>query len=182
MVDVHLSGSEKGTVKITKAELMKMIDSSFVFPKEKSVIAKEVNDAHIKLSYACVNGNCNFSNALTSIEKNQEATELKGLRVKQLTKIIVETIDQNPDVFPSGGLGGYIFQSTGRSYMILKNETPPLGDVRFGFVDLTKVRKKLIFESMRKREQDQDWTLKLITVASIASSLALAFKLMRVVK
>jgi hypothetical protein len=177
-INVNLSGSEKGTVKIAKADFMLMVDSSFVFPKE-SVITKEVNDAHIKLSYACIDGTCNFSQALTSIQKDKEAAELKGLGVQQLTKVIVDTINQNPDVFPSQGLGGYIFQSTGRSYMLLKNETSPLSDVRFGFVDLTEVRKKLIFESMRKHEQDQDFAWKSITAASI---LILAIRSLRVVK
>jgi hypothetical protein len=181
-IDVNISGSEKWTVKIAKTDLMLMVDSSFVFPKEKSVIEKEVNDAHIKLSYACVDGTCNFSHAFTSIQKNKEAAELKGLGVQQLTKVIVDIIDQNPDVFPSQGLGGYIFRSTGRSYLLLKNETPPSRDARYGFVDLTEVRKKLIFESMRKHEQEQNRTWQLITAASVASSLTLAFKLMRVVK
>jgi hypothetical protein len=182
-INVNISGgSEKWSVKIAKADLMLMIDSSFVFPKEKSVIAKEVTEAHIQLSYACNDGNCNFSNALASIKTSNEAAELKGLGVQQLTKVIVDTIDQYPDVFPSQGLGGYIFQSTGRSYLLLKNETPPPSDVRYGFVDLTKIRKQLIFHSIRKHEQDQDWIWKAISAFSIATTLTLGMRFRRVAK
>lgn len=158
---------------------MVIVDSSFVYPQIKSVNEKELKEAQIQLSYTCIDGTCNFSDALTSIQKNNEAAELKALGVNQLTKVIVDLIDKNPDVFPSQGLGGYIFQSTGRSFLLLNNATPPEGDARLGLVDLTQVRKKLYFESLRVREQNQVWTLNLIAAAAVVSSLTFALKLMR---
>ena len=74
--------------------------------------------------------------------------------MKDLSSTIVSTVDQNPDVFPSLTCGGYILQSTGRSLLYIENETAGVKqqNPRYGFVDLTEVRKKLLFESMRQRE------------------------------
>lgn len=146
------SGSELGTsVIIAKTDVVQFVDSSFVFPKEKSVIDKEVKNADVKLWYSCIDGKCDFTSAIKTIT---ESNELKGLGVKQLSEIIVQTIDQNPDIFPSSTAGGYVLQSTGRSFLLLENKTEGVKDQspRYGFVDLTEVRKKLIFESMRQKE------------------------------
>ncbi len=52
-VEVNISGSEQTSVKIAKNDILMMIDSSFIYPKEKSVIDKEVKDAQLQLKYTC---------------------------------------------------------------------------------------------------------------------------------
>jgi hypothetical protein len=76
--------------------------------------------------------------------------------VKELSKEVIVSIDQNPELFPSWDLGGYLLQSTEIPFLFVRNDIPkPNGasaGVRYGFVNLTEVKKKLLYEGMRKRE------------------------------
>jgi hypothetical protein len=75
--------------------------------------------------------------------------------VKELAKQVMLSIEQNSDIFPSCDLGGYLLQTTGIPFLFVRNDTlvDKGNGVRYGFVDLTVIRKKLLFEAMRKREQ-----------------------------
>ena len=151
VVNLGSSGNDNGLVTVANSDAVHIVDSSFV----KSVIDKEAKSADVVLSYDCTDEKCNFSRVLASIIKSDE---LKGLGTKQLSEMIVKTIDENPGIFPSVTLGGYIFQATGRTFLFVENTTKGVKEKspRYGFVDLTEVRKKLLFEAMRQREYRHD--------------------------
>jgi len=176
------NGSNGDGAKISRSHLIQFIDSSFVFPKEKCVIDKEVKAAETVCTYSCQGEICNFNDAINEVVKSGE---LKGLGVKQLTEVIVRTISDNPDVFPSSDLGGYVFQSTGRSYFLLQNKSAGLNTAvnrRYGFVDLTEVRRKLLLESMRQKEAQEDNFWKVATGVSIAITTGSLVLILRKIK
>ena len=175
-INLNNSGGENGTtVKIAKSDVIQLVDTSFIYPKEKSVIDKEVKHADVKLSYHCQSNKCDFSDALKSIANGSCAGQLKGLGVKELSELIVETIDQNPQIFPSSGHGfkSYILQAqaTGRSFLLLENKSNGKKEetLRYDFIYLTEVRKKLLFQAMTKKENGRnDQTLKDISLGAFA--------------
>lgn len=157
----------KNIVSLQKADLVTIVDASFVYPKEKSIIDKEVKAAIVRVAYNCQSNKCNFEQALLKIQQGQEAGELKGLGVNKLSEILVGTIADNPEIFPSAALGGYILQSTGAAFLVLENKTQNFSNPspRYGFIDLNEVRKKLILQSMHNREVRSDNVWKASTLA-----------------
>ena len=146
-------GARDEEVSITRAYLVALVDSGIVYPRTKSVLQKEITAAQIVISYTCVEHNCSYESALKEITNGEKAAELKALGVHELTKEIVSVISSNPKIFPSSGMDGYIFQAVGMPYLYVRNDsvsTEPKN--RAGFLDLSDVRKKLIFKSMRKKE------------------------------
>jgi hypothetical protein len=142
-------GSKGDQISLKKTDLVMFIDSSFVYPKANSVINNEIKEATVTLNYRCMDNKCSFTKVVENLKKS---AELKGVGVTDLTTEVVNVLDDNVDVFPSPALGGYIFQSTGRSYLFLKNEQVSGPDCRYGFIELSDIRKKLIFEKMRQQE------------------------------
>ena len=168
-VNVQMGPHDNDNVNLSGEHLLMFIDSSMVYPKEKSVIDKEVKASQVKLSYTCIDSKCKFEESLAKI---MDSAELKGLGVKDLTHVVVTSVSENPNVFPSSQLGGYILQSTGRSYMFLENCTPGIKDgtsLRYGFADLSDVRKKMIFEAIRLKAAKEDNFWKIATVSSIVT-------------
>jgi hypothetical protein len=156
-------GGKGDQVSVKKSELVNFVDRSFVYPKGKSVVDSEIEEAAVTIPYKCIDNKCNFEKVLQEITK---CGELKGMGVTDLTKEVVTVLDQNENVFPSPSLGGYIFQSTGRSYLFLQNDQVNGPNCRYGFIDLSDIKKKLIFEKMRQQEASMN-TEKYIVGAAV---------------
>ncbi len=173
-LNVNVPISDQQQVQIRKSRVVRMVDACFVYPKEDSMKDKEIKEAatSVNLSYSCKgNGECNFGPVIEAIKQN---AELKALGVKELTQEVLTTIDQNPELFPSSNLGGYVIQATGRPFLLVKNDSCKLPNPRYGFVDLTEVKKKLIFEAMQEKDSLVD--LSIITTAAAFAGIG-AFKI-----
>lgn len=74
--------------------------------------------------------------------------------MQELTKEIVTVIEKNPSIFLSSSLNGYVFQAVGKPILFLHNNSDPGPGVdgRSGFLYLSDVKKRLMFEAMRKKE------------------------------
>ena len=70
--------------------------------------------------------------------------------MQELTKEIVTVIVKNPSIFPSSSLNGYIFQAVGKPILFLRNNSDPGPGVdgRSAFLDLSDVKKRLMFEAI----------------------------------
>jgi hypothetical protein len=145
---------QEKSVAVNRTEFLLIVDSAIIYPREKSVLEKEIKEASIVINYKCVDQKCSFESVLKEMIEGQKAAELKGLGVQGLTKEIVTVIQANPSVFPSSGLNGYLFQSVGKPYLYLKNDTSLGKCARTGFMDLSDVRKRTFFEAMREKETD----------------------------
>ena len=119
--------------------------------------------SQVKLSYTCVDGKCNFEESLGEI---MDSAELKGLGVKDITHVVVTAVSENPNVFPSSQLGGYILQTAGRSNVFLENRTEGLkydNSLRYGFADI------MAFEAIRLKTAKEDNFWKIAAVSSIVT-------------
>ena len=115
-------------------------------------ISKYNETTIVECCYTCNESDCDFNKAIKQIENSGE---LKGLGVKLITESVVKTIAENPKVFPSCGLGGYIIQYSGRPYLILKNNTINFkqnDDCRYGLLERDEIMKSVLSEG--KRQQD----------------------------
>ena len=149
-------GAKENEVSIKRADLVALVDSGIVYPRSKSVLEKEIREAEagIVISYSCVEHNCSYESALKEILQGQKAAELKAYGVQELTKEVVSILNSNPLMFPSSAVQGYVFQAVGKPYLYLRNDSYPRPgvDSRVGFIDLSDVKKKLMFEAMKQRE------------------------------
>jgi hypothetical protein len=149
-------GAKENEVSIKRADLVTLVDSGIVYPRSKSVLEKEIKEAEaeIVISYTCVEHNCSYESALKEILQGHKAAELKAYGVQELTKEVVSILNSNPLIFPSSAVKGFVFQAVGKSYLYLRNDSSSCPGVnsRVGLIDLSDVKKKLIFEAMRQKE------------------------------
>jgi hypothetical protein len=169
--NINLNFGTKETATLSKEELLVIIDSSLVYPTSKS-LAKREKDASLVVTYNCRNKKCDFAKA---IEEIVNSGELKALGVKELAKQVMLSVEQNPDVFPSCDLGGYLLQTTGIPFLFVKNDTlvDSGNGVRYGFAELTEIRKKLVFEAMRKMNEYPEFTTCLLERACLPALVSL---------
>lgn len=179
------SGQETDKVKVSTTELISFVDSSFVYPKEDSILNKEMTEAvehGVVVCYKCTDTRCNFHDALAEISEGSKASELKALGGQELSLEVVRIIAENPKIFPSSGLGGYILQATGRPYLFVKNATydnVPAGSTRvykrYGFAELSDVRKQLMFRVLKNKDNKsriEDFALGMAVCAAGISGLS----------
>jgi hypothetical protein len=97
VINVPLSG--QSSVQIRKNEMVRIVDASFIYPREepiKEFDIKEAGKANV-LEYSCDDTHgCKFDVVIDAIKKS---AELKSLRMKGLTNEIVASISQNSEIF-----------------------------------------------------------------------------------
>jgi len=152
-IHIHVGAMDQDML-ISRTDLAVLIDSGIVYPKSKSVLKKKIQEAQIVIDFYCIEEKCSYASVLKEILHGPKAGELKALGVQELTKEIVTVIEKNPSIFLSSSLNGYVFQAVGKPYLFLHNNSDPGpgDDARCGFLDLSDVKKRLIFEAMRKKE------------------------------
>lgn len=90
--------------------------------------------------YKCDSNKCEFP--ITTLK---ESIELKSSGTKETAEVIMHTIDAHQQLFTSRQCGGYIFQAAGKSLVFIQNDSVvPNDETRFGFIDLTETRRRLI--------------------------------------
>jgi len=131
-------------LQLEEVDITSVVDSSFVYPSYKSVKDKEIKEIPTKLvfHYKCNSNRCEFP--MTALK---ESMHLKSCGIKETTEVIVHTIDSNQQLFTARQCGGYIFQAAGKSLFLIQNDSVvPNDETCFGFVDLTKARRRLIHQ------------------------------------
>ena len=176
-VTINLSSSEK--VSVTNRKLTDLVQASIVYPKFKSVKDKEVKEAFINYDYHCSTTECFFSPVEEQITKCTLA-ESKGVR--EISAAIVKELRNIPTASTSAG---FIIQSGGgASIMYIKNKdiTPKEGDL-VGFIDVTEVRRRLIYEHLVQQENRHHLETALIggTIGAIGgvTLMGIALKLLK---
>jgi hypothetical protein len=173
--NINVNVGSQEVVTVSQQELRTVVATSMVYPKAKSMEEKEIKMCDTKIPYTCDSEKCQFAVAITAIQKNSVLNQ-KG--VKETAEAVVTTIDQNQNLFTAGEVGGYVIQSLGLPFLFLENKsvkrTP---DTPVGFIDLTEVRRGLIYKEIQKNNTINDWWK--IATASVLSSgfVAIMFKL-----
>lgn len=153
---VHFGVDGKRNLELEEIDIMSVVDSSFVYPSFKSLKDKEVAEISSKLifHYKCDSNKCEFP--ITAL---RDSAELKSIGIKETTDIIVSTIDAHQQLFTARQCGGYILQAAGKSMVLVQNDSVvPNDETRFGFVDLTETRRRLIhqYELTRLRKSQSE--------------------------
>lgn len=141
---VNFGVDGKQELQLEEVDIMTVVDSSFVYPSFKSVKDKEMTEIPTKLifNYKCDSNKCEFP--ITAL---RESVELKSIGIKETAEVIVHTIDAHQQLFTARQCGGYIFQAAGKSIVLIQNDSVvPSDETRFGFVDLTETRRRLIHQ------------------------------------
>ena len=136
-------------LQLEEVDIVNVVDSSFVYPSFKSVKDKEMTEIPSKLifHYKCDSNKCEFP-----IMTLKESIELKSSGTKETAEVIMHTIDAHQQLFTARQCGGYIFQAAGKSLVLIQNDSVvPNDETRFGFIDLTETRRRLI----RQREMSK---------------------------
>lgn len=142
-IKVNIGFDSDKAVSISPKIFDEVLLLSMFKPKVKSRINKEIKESKVNLDYKCEQGKCKFAEALLNI---RQSDELEGLGVRELATKIVESIEKNPDAYVAHTTGGFVLQSMGTSFLHLKNNSEGVAvDCRYGFVDLTEVRRKLLY-------------------------------------
>ena len=143
-------------LQLEEVDIVSVVDSSFVYPSYKSVKDKEIAEIPSKLifHYKCDSIKCEFP--MTALK---ESVDLKSIGIKETAEVIVHTVESNQQLFTARQCGGYIFQAAGKSlFLIQNNSVVPNDETRFGLVDLTEARRRLIHQhemSKLRRAQAQ---------------------------
>ena len=144
-------------LQLEEVDITTVVDSSFVYPSFKDVKDKEMTDIPTKLifNYKCDSNKCEFP--ITAL---RESVELKSIGIKETAEVIVHTIDAHQQLFTARQCGGYIFQTAGSLVLIQNDSVVPSDETRFGFVDLTEMRRRLIHQyemsKLRKAESERE--------------------------
>ena len=152
---VHLDIGGNENVNVTGFEIASIVDASFVYPKYKSMKDKELKPSSNLLSfkYKCDDVKCGIAAALIQIKANQD---LKRLGVKEISEVVVDTIERYPGRFLPAKVGGYVLQSMGIPFLYLERDNADLPgnpDTPVGFTDLIEVRRRLIHQSSFEKVQ-----------------------------
>lgn len=130
-------------LQLEEVDITTVVDSSFVYPSFKSVKGKEMVEIPTKLifNYKFDSNKCEFP-----ITAFRESAELKSIGIKETAEVIVRTIDAQ-QLFTARQRGGYIFQAAGKSLVLIQNDSVvPSDETRFGFLDMTETRRRLIHQ------------------------------------
>lgn len=156
-------------LELAEVDILTVVDSSFVYPSFKSVKEKEIKEISSRLifHYKCDSSNCEFP--ITALK---ESVDLKSTGTKETAEVIVNAIDAHQQLFTARQCGGYIFQAAGKSLILLQNDSvAPSDDTRFGFVDLTETRRRLIHQyEMSKMRKTQSERFKIEQKAALFTS------------
>jgi hypothetical protein len=175
-VNVKVSADEVLTV--SRKELRTVVGASMVYPKAKSMEGKEIKSCDVKFSYQCDSDKCHFANAIALIQKNGVLNR-KG--VKETVEVVVDTINENQNLFTASEVGGYVIQSMGNPFLFLENASVKrTDDTPVGFIDLTEVRRGLIYKAIQKAESRNEWYK--IIGTSVLSSGSLALIMLKFLK
>ena len=111
--------------------------------------------AEIIVPYECTNGKCDFAKAIATIAASNE---LIGISVKQYVQIIVETIAENPCLFPNESISGYVVKERCHPAVILENKTKGIkGTPKYGTVDVIQARWRMESGALKKRTDMLFW-------------------------
>lgn len=129
-------------LQLEEVDIAIVIDNSFVYPSHKNLKDQELAEVPLKsiFHYKCDSNKCNFP-----LDKIRDDPDLKAFGIRDTADIIATTIESNQQLFTARLCGGYILQAAGKPLALIKNDSvDPVDDTRFGFVDLTDVRRRLI--------------------------------------
>jgi hypothetical protein len=128
-------------------DITSVVGSSFVYPSYESVKAKEMTVIPTQLifNYKCDSNDshkCVFP--MTALS---ESAELKSVGIRETAEVVVKTIDAHQHLFTARQCGGYILKAAGTSLILIRNDSMvPSDETRFGFADLTDIRRRLIHQ------------------------------------
>lgn len=158
-----------GNVKFSLSfvDIAGIVDSGTVYPTAKSLGRKQLQQCHVIWEYSCDSD----SNSLSAVaEAMKHSSELKAIGIKDTLVVVCETLARYPELFTVRDVAGFVFQATGRSCVLLRNaefQEPYDDGKRFGFMDLTETRRRLIrkYEAQSLRKNDISDSLAVVTAA-----------------
>jgi hypothetical protein len=145
-INLPVGGIE--VLSVTPDELKSAVATSTVFPKAKSMEDKEIRSASVRSTYKCSAEKCHFGDTINQIQRSAELNQ-KG--VKETAEVVINVIDQNQNLFTAHEVGGFVIQSMDIPFLFVENTTIKRTDnTPVGFIDLTEVRRGLIYKHMQK--------------------------------
>lgn len=152
MSNVFVQLRDGTTVRLRQQDAKAIIAVGMVLPKYSTIKNKEIAECEFMFDYS-VSLDHRAADMGTALEKMSTSADLLALGVREITHSIVSVISQNPEYFCSTTVGGFVFQSTGKPFLFLKNATvfsepsqAALDNTRICFIDLTEVRRQAIHQ------------------------------------